>query len=62
MGAMIISFNQLEMQFSIITKCVPQQHIYSVLALTPIHLNPLCYQRYAEPSDLIQYICIDNLS
>jgi len=58
MGGMIISFNLLEMQFLIIIRYVP------LLTLIPIQPYFIYYlnQRYAEPSDLEEYIRVNNLS
>ena len=61
---MIISLNPLETQFSIIIRYATQCLTFAVLALTALQSNFIYYlnQRYAEPSDLEEYMCVNNLS
>jgi len=57
------SFNPLETQFSIITRYVPA-YLLPALARKPIQPNFIysLIQRYADPSDVREYMRLNNLS
>ena len=61
-GGMIISFNPLETQFSIIIRYAPCL-VYEVLLLTAFQSNSIysLNQRYTEPSDVEEYMRINHL-
>jgi len=61
-GGMTISFNLLVTQFLIIIRYASL--IDAVLALIAPQSNFIYYlnQRYTEPSDLEEYMCVNNLS
>ena len=62
MGGMTTLFNLLEMQFSVITRYVPQYLLPQCFA-KPIELNSVysLNQRYAKPSDVEEYMRRNNL-